>query len=252
MPLTLLLGPANCGKVAQLFDRFAEQVDAGAAPTLVVPDPPRRGAGRARSAGPPQRRAGRHDRHVRGPVRAGAGALRRAVGGARRRSRAGWCWSRWCARPASTSWRRRPASPGSSTGSAACSTTWPDRRRRSCWSGGWPRSRSRAAVSSWPLLHGAFRARLAELGIRDRAGGHGRAAELLETRLEAWDDSPVFAYGFEDMSGVQLAALRALAARCPVMVSLPYEPGRPALAAVRPGGGRAHRGAARAGRAAAR
>jgi hypothetical protein len=32
MPLTLLLGPANCGKVAQLFDRFAEQVDAGAAP----------------------------------------------------------------------------------------------------------------------------------------------------------------------------------------------------------------------------
>ena len=84
------------------------------------------------------------------------------------------------------------------------------------------------------VLHGAFRARLAELGIRDRAGGHGRAAELLETRLEAWDDSPVFAYGFEDMSGVQLAALRALAARCPVMVSLPYEPGRPALAAVRP------------------
>ena len=44
----------------------------------------------------------------------------------------------------------------------------------------------------------------------------------------------MFAYGFEDMSGVQLAALRALAARCPVMVSLPYEPGRPALAAVRP------------------
>ena len=84
------------------------------------------------------------------------------------------------------------------------------------------------------VLHGAFRARLAELGIRDRSGSHGRAAELLETRLEAWDDSPVFAYGFEDVSGVQLAALRALAARCPVMVSLPYEPGRPALAAVRP------------------
>ena len=40
MPLTLLLGPANCGKVAQLFDRFAEQVDAGAAPTLVVPTRP--------------------------------------------------------------------------------------------------------------------------------------------------------------------------------------------------------------------
>jgi len=40
MPLTLLLGPANCGKVAQLIDRFAEQIDAGAAPTLVVPTRP--------------------------------------------------------------------------------------------------------------------------------------------------------------------------------------------------------------------
>jgi hypothetical protein len=83
-------------------------------------------------------------------------------------------------------------------------------------------------------LHRAYTARLAELGIRDRAGSHGHAAGLLESRLDAWDGSPLFAYGFEDMSGVQLAALRALAARCPVMVSLPYEPGRPALAAVRP------------------
>jgi hypothetical protein len=40
MPLTLLLGPANCGKVAMLLDRFAEQIDAGAAPTLVVPTRP--------------------------------------------------------------------------------------------------------------------------------------------------------------------------------------------------------------------
>ena len=40
MPLTLLLGPANCGKVAQLIDRFAEQIDTGAAPTLVVPTRP--------------------------------------------------------------------------------------------------------------------------------------------------------------------------------------------------------------------
>ena len=47
----------------------------------------------------------------------------------------------------------------------------------------------------------------------------------------------MFAYGFEDVSGVQLAALRALAARCPVMVSLPYEPGRPALGGRAAGGG---------------
>src|SRR5205807_3360578 len=40
MPLTLLLGPANCGKVATLLDRFAEQVDGGASPTLIVPTRP--------------------------------------------------------------------------------------------------------------------------------------------------------------------------------------------------------------------
>src|SRR5437764_6704155 len=40
MPLTLLLGPANCGKVAHLLDRFVEQVDAGASPALIVPTRP--------------------------------------------------------------------------------------------------------------------------------------------------------------------------------------------------------------------
>src|SRR5262252_6916967 len=40
MPLTLLLGPANCGKVAHLLDRFVEQADAGSSPTLIVPTRP--------------------------------------------------------------------------------------------------------------------------------------------------------------------------------------------------------------------
>src|SRR2546421_224513 len=150
MPLTLLLGPANCGKVAQLFDRFAEQAA-------------------------PSRCAGFVD---------GLGRMFNDLAG---------------------------SAP-------------PELLERRLAAFAQPGRRLELAV-----LHGAFRARLAELGIRDRAGGHGRAAELLETRLEAWDDSPVFAYGVEDMSGVQPAALRALAARCPVMVSLPYEPGRPAL-----------------------
>ena len=44
----------------------------------------------------------------------------------------------------------------------------------------------------------------------------------------------MLAYGFEDVTGVQLAALRALAGRGPVTVSLPYETGREAFAAVRP------------------
>jgi hypothetical protein len=40
MPLTLLLGPANCGKVALLLDRFVEAVESGATPFLVVPTRP--------------------------------------------------------------------------------------------------------------------------------------------------------------------------------------------------------------------
>jgi ATP-dependent helicase/DNAse subunit B len=42
----------------------------------------------------------------------------------------------------------------------------------------------------------------------------------------------VLAYGFEDMTTAQVRALLALAARVPVTVSLPYEVGRPAYAAM--------------------
>src|SRR4029078_2677756 len=45
---------------------------------------------------------------------------------------------------------------------------------------------------------------------------------------------PVLAYGFEDVTGVQLAALRALAGRGPVAGSCPDKTGREAFAAVRP------------------
>ena len=51
--------------------------------------------------------------------------------------------------------------------------------------------------------------------------------------LDAWHGEPVFAYGFEDLTGAEWALLEALAARTEVTVSLPYEPGRPAFAALR-------------------
>jgi ATP-dependent helicase/DNAse subunit B len=43
----------------------------------------------------------------------------------------------------------------------------------------------------------------------------------------------VFAYGFEDLTGVEWELLRALAGRTDVTVSLPYEPGRPAFESLR-------------------
>ncbi|HSS53626.1 MAG TPA: PD-(D/E)XK nuclease family protein [Gaiellales bacterium] len=233
MPLTLLLGPANCGKVAQLFDRFAEQIDAGAAPTLVVPTRPdvelaerdllaRRSAVLGGMIGTFEDLFERVLERCGEPSAALATLPRRLV-------------LEQVVREAGLD---QLAAPSRFSGfvdglgrmfNDLAGSAPPELLERRLAAFAEPGRRLELAV-----LHGAFRARLAELGIRDRAGGHGRAAELLETRLEAWDDSPVFAYGFEDMSGVQLAALRALAARCPVMVSLPYEPGRPALAAVRP------------------
>ena len=44
--------------------------------------------------------------------------------------------------------------------------------------------------------------------------------------------SRVFAYGFEDLTGAEWALLEALAARTDVTVSIPYEPGRAAFAAL--------------------
>ena len=53
-----------------------------------------------------------------------------------------------------------------------------------------------------------------------------RAVERLTTDLDSWHGAPVFAYGFEDLTGAEWRLIEALAARGEVHVSLPYEPGR--------------------------
>jgi len=81
-------------------------------------------------------------------------------------------------------------------------------------------------------LHRAYRAELDRLGAWDRDLERRRAAERVASELDAWDGRPVFAYGFEDLTGAQWRLLQALAGRGEVSVSLPYEPGRPAFAAL--------------------
>jgi hypothetical protein len=82
------------------------------------------------------------------------------------------------------------------------------------------------------LLARAFRAELDRLGLLDRDGLRRRAATLLGGDLGAWDGAPVLAYGFEDLTGAEWALLEALSARADVTVSIPYEPARPAFAAL--------------------
>jgi ATP-dependent helicase/DNAse subunit B len=81
-------------------------------------------------------------------------------------------------------------------------------------------------------LYAGYRAELDRLKLWDRDLLRRRAAERLQSDLDAWHGEPVFAYGFEDLTGAEWSLLSALAGRTEVEVSLPYEPGRVAFASL--------------------
>jgi ATP-dependent helicase/DNAse subunit B len=78
-------------------------------------------------------------------------------------------------------------------------------------------------------LYAAYRAELDRLGLWDEDLLRRHAAERVANELDAWKGQPVFAYGFEDLTGAEWALLQALAGRSEVTVSIPYEPGRTAF-----------------------
>ena len=61
-----------------------------------------------------------------------------------------------------------------------------------------------------------------------------RALDALREKPEAWGGTPLFIYGFDDFTPLELDALETIAVRCgaDVTVSLPFEPGREAFRAV--------------------
>ena len=81
------------------------------------------------------------------------------------------------------------------------------------------------------LLRG-YRAQLETHGRWDRGALRRRAIDRLTGDFEAWQGSPVLAYGFEDLTTAEWRLLEALSARTDVHVSLPYEPGRAAYASL--------------------
>jgi len=81
-------------------------------------------------------------------------------------------------------------------------------------------------------LYAAYRAELDRLNLWDRDLLRRHAAERVSGELDAWSGEPVFAYGFEDLTGAEWSLLQALAGRTDVTVSIPYEPGRPAFASL--------------------
>jgi ATP-dependent helicase/DNAse subunit B len=83
-------------------------------------------------------------------------------------------------------------------------------------------------------LFAAYRAELDRLGSWDRDLLRRHAVDRLQSDFDAWHEEPVFAYGFEDLTGAEWELLRALAGRTEVTVSLPYEQGRTAFESLRP------------------
>ena len=90
-------------------------------------------------------------------------------------------------------------------------------------------------------LYASYRAELDRLGLWDRDLLRRRAVERLRSELEAWDGRPVFAYGFEDLTGAEWGLLEALdrPRRGDRLAALRARPGRVRVAS--PDAGRSRR-----------
>src|SRR3954454_6169611 len=81
-------------------------------------------------------------------------------------------------------------------------------------------------------LYGAYRDALARLGRPDARLHSLAALDALRLDPSLWGGTPVFLYGFDDLTPLQRDAVETLAVHCrvDVMLSLTYEPGRAAFA----------------------
>jgi ATP-dependent helicase/DNAse subunit B len=81
-------------------------------------------------------------------------------------------------------------------------------------------------------LYSAYRRAQERLGRLDREQQIAQALDVLRTEPARWRGTPVFLYGFDDLSAAQRDAVETLAVHVDVDVtaSLPYEPGRMAFA----------------------
>src|SRR6185312_4446967 len=219
MALALLVGPANAGKVARLLDRYLEALDRD--PFLIVPN--RADVSRVE-----------HDLLARRPALLGGSIgtfddvfrrIRQNTGAASRQQLTDAQRSLLLSRVVSAASLNGlgPSSryPGfaDALGSAVADLE---------------AAMLDPAEADGQLadLYRAYREELDRLELVDRELARGHAAELVAGDFGAWGSAPVFAYGFEDLTGAQWRLLEALAGRAEVVVSLPYEPLRPAFASL--------------------
>jgi len=91
----------------------------------------------------------------------------------------------------------------------------------------------RAYAEDLAALYRGYLGELGRAGRVDAVGFASGALEALRATPDRWGATPVFLYGFDDLTGLERDAVELLSrvAGAPVTVSLTYEPGRAALAA---------------------
>ncbi len=237
MPLALVTGPANSGKAGELLRAYRARLDDD--PILVVPriedvEHTRRdlaeggailGVRVLRFAGLFELVAERVEPGLAATPR--AGALTRELLVAEAVRRAGL-------RTIGESARR----PGFARAAARFlaelgrAMVEPPRLRRAllAWAGDGPR---RAYAEDLAAIYDAYRVVLAEVGLVDEEQFARRALDALRREPRRFGATPVFAYGFDDFTRLELDALETLArqAEADVTVSLPFERGRVAFRA---------------------
>ncbi|HYY34102.1 MAG TPA: PD-(D/E)XK nuclease family protein [Gaiellaceae bacterium] len=219
MPLALLVGPANAGKVARLLDRYLENLHRD--PVLVVPNRPDRARVErellVRSPALLGGTIGTFDDLFREIAR-GNGAHRPVATDAQR----ALVLRRALVATPLNGLRPSARYGGFSAGLLAVISEL---------EAGFVRPED--VGGDLARLYAAYSAELDGFQLWDRDLERRYAVERIENDLDAWDGRPVFAYGFEDLTAAQWALLRALSGRAEVTVSLPYEAGRPVFASLR-------------------
>jgi len=109
------------------------------------------------------------------------------------------------------------------------------------WAGGGQR---RAYAREVAQIHAVYRAALERAGLVDRELFAWRTLDAFRENPEGWGAMPVFVYGFDDFTDVELAAIEALAEHVDVTLSFPYERGRHAFDALAETFGKLEAGAA--------
>src|SRR5689334_7788824 len=214
VPLSLLAGPANAGKVALLLERYLGALEAD--PILIVPNRP--DVDRAerellrRSGALVGGTIGTFD-DLFARIARGNGAHRPVISQAQRTLLLRRLTSR--AQGRSARFSGYADSLGSTLSELESALLEPGELE-----------------GELADLYAAYREELDRLGLWDRELERRHAAGRAAGDLAAWDPRPVYAYGFEDLTGAEWALLEALAARAEVTVSLPYEPGRDAFASL--------------------